>query len=140
MQLEILSFCDAATEHGGKLNILGATDTIMVPALPMKLPHCVIVLRFRVARIEEGEHTVKLMVIDMDGGAIMNVDGKMNIRLSSGISSAVNLIINFNNLELKESGEYSIEVAVDGIQMSSSPLYVKLAPQATLAEPKQDEK
>lgn len=136
MQLEILSFCDAATEHGGKLNILGATDTIVVPALPMKYPHCAIVLRFRVARIEEGEHTVKLMIIDMDGGAIMNVDGKMNIRLTSGMSSAVNLIINFNNLELKEAGEYSIEVAVDGIQMSSSPLYVKLAPQpAQLPQP-----
>lgn len=135
MQLEILSFCDAATEHAGKLNILGATDTLTVPALPCKFPHCAIVLRFRVSRIEEGEHTVRLMIMDMDGGSLMNVDGKMNIRLASGMSSAVNLIVNFNNLELKEAGEFSLEVAVDGIQMSSSPLFVRLAQPP--AEPKQ---
>lgn len=129
MQLEIVTFCDAATEHAGKLNILGATDTIVVPTLPFKYPHCAIVLRFRVSRIEEGEHTVRIMIMDMDGGSLMNMDGKMNIRLASGMNSAVNLIINFNNLELKEAGEYSLEVAVDGIQMSSVPLFVKDAQQ-----------
>ena len=28
MQLEIITFCDAATEYGGRLNILGATDSL----------------------------------------------------------------------------------------------------------------
>lgn len=130
MQLEILSFCDAAAEHAGKLNIIGATDTILVPTLPTRYARCSIVMRFRVSRIEEGEHSVRLMIIDMDGGALMNVDGKMHIRLTSGVSSAVNLIVNFNNLELKEAGEYAIEVAVDGMQLSSTPLYVRLAQSA----------
>ena len=129
MQLEILSLCDAATDYAGKLNLLGATDTIFAPTLPFKYPHCAIVMRFRVARIEEGEHVVKLMIMDMDGGVIMDVNCQMNIRLKSGMSSAVNLIMNINNLELKEAGEFSIEVAVDGIQMSSSPLFVRLAQQ-----------
>lgn len=84
-------------------------------------------MRFRVTHIEQGEHAVKLVILDMDGGTIMDVNGKMNIKLAGGMSSAVNLIINFNNLELKEAGEYAIEVAVDGIQMSSSPLFVRLA-------------
>ena len=126
MQLEILSFCDAATDHAGKLNILGATDTIVVPTVPAVYPRCAIVMRFRVARVEEGEHTVRLMVIDMDGGAIMNVDGKMNIHLATAMTSVMNLIINFNNLELKEAGEYAIEVAVDGILIGSSPLFVRV--------------
>ena len=130
MQLEILSFCDAATDHAGKLNMLGATDTIYAPILPFKYPHCAIVMRFRVARIEEGEHMVKLMIIDMDGGTLMDINCQMKIQLRSGMSSAVNLIININNLELKEVGELSIEVAVDGIQMSSNPLYVRLAQKA----------
>ncbi|MBV7335673.1 hypothetical protein KFU94_46995 [Chloroflexi bacterium TSY] len=133
MQLEILSFCDAATDHAGKLNILGATDTIVVPSLPAQYPRCSIVMRFRVARIEQGGHTVKLMILDMDGGAVMDVNGKMNIKLAGGMSSAVNLIINFNNLELKEAGEYAIEVAVDGIQMSSSPLFIRLAQRSETA-------
>ena len=132
MQLEILSFCDAATDHAGKLNILGATDTLVVQTLPAVYPRCSIVMRFRVSRVEEGEHDVRLIIVDIDGNTIMNVNGKMNIRLTSGMSSAVNLIINFNNLELKEAGEYAVEVAVDGIQLASTPLYVRLTqPEST---------
>ena len=37
----------------------------------------------------------------------------------------MNLIINAVNLEFKEFGEYAIEVAVDGIQVGSSPLFVR---------------
>lgn len=126
MQLEILTFCDAAAEYGGRLNILGAADTIIVPDLPIKYPHCALVARMRAARIEEGDHTVRLMIIDADGGAILNVDGKMSIRFASGMGGAVNLIINAQNLEFKAAGEYAIELAVDGIQLGSSPLYVRL--------------
>lgn len=126
MQLEILTFCDAAAEYGGRLNILGAADTLLVPDLPVKYPHCALVARMRAARIEEGEHTVRLMIIDADGNALVNVDGKMNIRFAGGQGGAVNLIINAQNLEFKEAGEYAIEIAVDGIQLGSSPLYVRL--------------
>lgn len=126
MQLEILTFCDAAAEYGGRLNILGAADTLLVPDLPVKYPHCALVARMRAARIEEGEHTVRLMIIDADGNALVNVDGKMNIRFAGGVGGAVNLIINAQNLEFKEAGEYAIEIAVDGIQLGSSPLFVRL--------------
>jgi hypothetical protein len=126
VQLEILTFCDAAAEYGGRLNILGAADTIIAPDLPVKYPHCALVARMRAARIEEGDHTVRLMIIDADGGAILNVDGKLSIRFAGGMGGAVNLIINAQNLEFKQAGEYAIELAVDGIQLGSSPLYIRL--------------
>lgn len=126
MQLEILTFCDAAAEYGGRLNILGAADTIIAPDLPVKYPHCALVARMRAARIEEGDHTVRLMIIDADGGVILTVDGKLSIRFAGGMGGAVNLIINAQNLEFKQAGEYAIELAVDGIQLGSSPLYVRL--------------
>jgi hypothetical protein len=126
VQLEILTFCDAAAEYGGRLNILGAADTIIAADLPVKYPHCALVARMRAARIEEGDHTVRLMIIDADGQAILNVDGKMSIRFIAGLGGAVNLIINAQNLEFKTAGEYAIELAVDGIQLGSSPLFVRL--------------
>jgi hypothetical protein len=126
VQLEILTFCDAAAEYGGRLNILGAADTIIAPDLPVKYPHCALVARMRAARIEEGDHTVRLMIIDADGGVILTVDGKLSIRFAGGMGGAVNLIINAQNLEFKQAGEYAIELAVDGIQLGSSPLYVRL--------------
>jgi hypothetical protein len=80
----------------------------------------------RAARIEEGDHTVRLMIIDADGRAILNVDGKLAIRFAAGAGGAVNMIINAQNLEFKDPGEYAIELAVDGIQLGSSPLFVRL--------------
>lgn len=126
MQLEILTFCDAATEYGGRLNILGALDTLVVNMLPFRLPHSTLVVRMRAARIEEGDHAVRLMIIDADGRSLLNVDGKISIRFASGASAAVNLIVNAQNLEFKEVGEYALEVAVDGIQLGSSPLFIRL--------------
>ena len=125
MQLEIITFCDAATEYGGRLNILGATDSLAAIELPVRHPHSSIVVRLRAARIESGEHTVKLMIINLDSQPILNIDGKMNVQFASGSGGAVNLIINAVNLEFKEFGEYAIEVAVDGIQVGSSPLFVR---------------
>jgi hypothetical protein len=126
LQLEILTFCDAAAEYGGRLNILGAADTIVANDVPAKYPHCAIVARLRAARIEEGDHTVRLIIIDADGQPILNVDGKISIHFASGTSAAVNMIISAQNLEFKEAGEYAVEVAVDGIQLGSSPLFVRL--------------
>lgn len=128
MQLEILTFCDAATDHAGKLNILGATDSLVVPGVPLVFARCCIVMRFRVSRVESGDHTVRLMIIDVDGRTIMNMDGKMGIHMTSAMTSAVNVIINLTNLEFQEAGEYAIEVAVDGIQIGSSPLFVRVQP------------
>jgi hypothetical protein len=125
VQLEILTFCDAAAEYGGRLNILGATDTIIAIDLPLKFPHCAIVARLRAARIEEGDHTMRLMIIDADGAPILNLDGKMAIRFGVGMNGVVNLIINAQQLEFREAGEYAIEIAVDGIQIGSSPFYVR---------------
>lgn len=125
MQLEILTFCDAATEYGGKLNLLGATDTIVAPMIPFKYPACSVVARMRAARIEEGSHAVRLMIIDADGQPILNVDGKMEIRFHQGIGGAVNMIINAHQLEFKSTGEHAIEIAVDGIQLGSSALFVR---------------
>ena len=130
MQLEILTFCDAAAEYGGRLNILGAADTIIANELPSKYPHCALVARLRAARIEAGEHTVRVMVIDADGQPLLNVDAKLNIRFTNEQGGAVNLIINAQNLEFKLAGEYAIEIAVDGIQIGSSPLFVKLRERA----------
>lgn len=124
MQLEILTFCDAAAEYSGRLNILGATDNIVTQVLPLKYPHCAVVARLRAARIEEGSHTMRMMIIDADGQPILNVEGKMEIRFRQGMGGAVNLIINAQQLEFQEAGEYALELAVDGIQLGSSALFI----------------
>jgi hypothetical protein len=128
MQLEILTFCDAAAEYAGRLNLIGATDTLLVPVTPFRYAHCAIVLRVRAARIEEGDHTVRIMIIDADGNPRLNVEGKLPVRFPHSAGGALHLIINAQNLEFAGEGEHSIEVAVDGIQLGSSPLFVRAQP------------
>ncbi len=125
MQLEILTFCDAAAEYGGRLSILGATDNLTSDEIPFRYPHCALAVRLRAARVEQGHHNVRLMVIDADGEPILNIDGGMDVNVSSTIGSSMHLIVNAQNLEFKREGEYAIEVAVDGIQLGSSPLMVR---------------
>ncbi|MGL4648529.1 MAG: DUF6941 family protein [Caldilineaceae bacterium] len=134
MQLEILTFCDAAVEYAGRLNLLGASDTVIAGELPFRYAHCALAMRLRAARIEQGDHTVRVMIINADGEPILNVQGQMSVRLNSGSSGAMHLIINAQNLEFAAEGEHSIEVAVDGIQLGSSPLYVRLQSSLRAAE------
>ena len=128
MQIEILTFCDAAAEYGGCLNIIGATDTVIVPEIPFRYQRCAIVCRFRVTRVEEGQHAVRLVIIDADGRTLVQLDGQIDVRLGKQLTDAVNVVVNvvvnLNTIELADSGEYAIEVAVDSIQIGSSPLFV----------------
>lgn len=126
MQIEIITFCDAAKDYFGRVSIIGATDTIVGGSFPMQIDHCALVMRFRVSRIEEGKHQVRVVIMDTDGKAVVNLDGQMNIRFPEGASSAgANLVININGLRIQGPGEHSINVAVDGIETGSAPLYVR---------------
>lgn len=124
MQLEILTFCDAAVEYSGRLNILGASDTIVLPKLPHRYPRCAVVCRFRVSRVEEGKHSVRLVIIDADGQTLVKLVGQVNVALGKRLTGAVNLIVNLATVEFKQAGEYAIEVAVGGVLIGSSPLFV----------------
>jgi hypothetical protein len=130
MQLEILTFCDAAVEYDGRLNLLGATDTISAPSLPFRYNQCALAMRVRAARIEEGDHTVRVMIIDADGDPIVSVEGALVVRFNQALGHAVggtmHLIIHAQNLEFRSAGEHAIEVAIDGIQLGSSPLFVRV--------------
>ena len=140
MQLEILTYCDAATEHAGRLNIVGATDTLLLNSVPGKIAHCAFVMRFRVARIEEGEHAVRVMVIDEDGGSLLNMEIKLNVRINSGMSGAINMIVNAQNLEFPETGEYAVEVAMDGILIGSTPLFIRSRLDEMIAQREEQER
>jgi len=130
MTLEIIALCDAATVSGGKLNILGAFDSIYANQVPLVHVQCTIALRLRFTRIEEGEHRIRLNVVDEDGHAIMpGLDGSVAVKFNTDDESAVaNLIINIQQLKLEKLGQYSVDLAVDGRHEASLPLLVKGAP------------
>ena len=127
MILEIFALCDAATVSGGKLNVLGAFDSIFATQVPVAHAQCALALRIRFARIEEGEHRLRLNISDEDGKPIMpGLEGVLNVNFTGDDDSAVtNFIINIQQLKLEKFGAYSLDLAVDGRHESSLPLLLK---------------
>ena len=106
MKLEVFCLCDAATVAGGKLNILGAFDSLFANQIPAVHSQCAIALRMRFTRIEEGDHRIKITVVDEDGKSVMPaLEGKMSVRFGAEDDSSVaNFIINIQQLKLEKFG------------------------------------
>ncbi len=129
MDVEAFLLCDAATEQRGKLNVLGAFDTVFAKEIPVVHPACAVAARLRFSKIEQGEHAVRICVIDQDGKEVVpKLDGKVSVRVGDEAgSAAINLILNFQRIKLPDYGEYRIDLIVDSEQKASLPLFIRSA-------------
>jgi hypothetical protein len=128
MNIEVFSLCDAATvDVAGKLNVLGAFDTIWSTGMPMVYPQCAVALRIRFQGIERGEHRVFVNFINVDGKPIVPAaNGVIKIGFPDDQrSGSANLVLNLQKLKFETYGEYSIDLAVDGRNEASLPLFVR---------------
>ena len=64
MNIQVAVLCDAATDDNGKLNLLGAFDTIYAEPLAAIHPQCAIALRVTFTGADEGIHKLKLNSTD----------------------------------------------------------------------------
>ena len=127
MNIQVAVLCDAAADYNGKLNLMGTFDTIFTPKLPAIHPQCSIALRITFDRIEEGAHKLRLNFVDEDGKLIMpSMDAPVDITFPTDSTFVSrNFIINIQQLKFELAGLYSIDVALDGRQLTSIPLAVK---------------
>jgi hypothetical protein len=126
MQLEIFTLCDAATEHAGKLNIIGTFDALRALEAPVSHPQCAIAGRLRFEEIEEGEHRVNLTFADEDGNVVMpKFDSTLTVKFHPGQRTVTShFVMVIQQVRLPKFGEYTIDLAIDGRQLGSLPLYV----------------
>ena len=72
MNIQVAVLCDAATDdNSGKLNLLGAFDTIYAQQMPAVHPHCSVAMRGTFMPGDEGTRKLTLSFINADGVAIM---------------------------------------------------------------------
>src|ERR1041385_8040868 len=124
MHIEIFSLCDAATvDAGGKLNILGAFDTLYASQMPIVYPQFTIALRIRFSSSERGNHNVAFNFIDIDGKHILSpASGVISVDFQNAQTSvSTNSIINVQMVKLEKYGEYSLDLAIDGRSEASLP-------------------
>jgi hypothetical protein len=126
MNIEAFLLCDAATDSQGKLNLLGAFDSFFVNEVPAVHPHCAVVLRLRVDRSEQGEHTITLHLIDEDGKHVMQpLEGRLRVQAAQSQTATSNLILNMQGLKLPRFGELAFHLHIDGKPAGSLPLYIR---------------
>ena len=131
MNIQVAVLCDAATDDNGKLNLLGAFDTIKTPQLPAVHPQCSIALRVTFFNGDEGKHNLELNFVDADGRPIMRnfppiaVDVTLPEDMHFGTR---NFIVNIQQLKFDNPGLFSIDIRVDGQPQASIPLLVKHEP------------
>ncbi|RQW77471.1 MAG: hypothetical protein EHM51_01715 [Geobacter sp.] len=129
MVTEVFVICDAANDSHGKLNILGAFDTIVANEFPFVHPHCAIALRLRYDRKDSQESRIKLAIQNVAGDMVVtSIDTVVKRGTSSNPTSSANLIVNINSLRFEKPGEYSIVLHFEGMPAAIIPLYVRSAP------------
>jgi hypothetical protein len=127
MNIEAFLLCDCATQGEGKLNVLGAFDMMHCSQMPYVHPACAVVLKVRFQKIEEGDHPVRIQIIDQDGKNIgPKLEGTTSIQIPPGLDSAGSiLILNIQGLRIEQYGTYRIDLAIDGNVQASLPLRVE---------------
>lgn len=133
MNIQVAVLCDAATDDNGKLNLLGAFDTIYAQKLPAIHPQCSIALRITFTSVDEGSHKMRLNFVDADGRSVMpSIDIPVEVLLPGEAHVGTrNFIVNIQQLKFDTPGLYAIDVALDDDLQASIPLMVKhVSPEA----------
>ena len=132
MNIQVAVLCDAATEDNGKLNLLGAFDTIFAPQLPAVHPQCAVALRVTFMSGDEGARKLKLNFVDADGKSIMTpIEIPVAVSLpDEALFLTRNFIVNIQQLKFAEEGLYSVDVRLDDKSQAGIPLSVKLVERA----------
>jgi hypothetical protein len=132
MDIEAFLVCDAATNQSGKLNVLGAFDCIIPPAMPHVHPQFAIALRVRFKKSESGNHPFRITVVDEDGKAIMPpLNGNVSVQIAAAEEHAtVNITLTANQIKFEKYGRYSVDLTIAGRACGSLPLFVKPPPTA----------
>jgi len=136
MNIQVAVLCDAATDDNGKLNLLGAFDTIYARELPAVHPQCSVALRVTFFSGDEGKHTLRLNFVDADGGSIMPDFPPIPVEvvLPDDVHFGTrNFIINIQQLKFEEPGLYSVDISLDDQSAANIPLLVKHVPPAQTA-------
>lgn len=128
MDVQVAALCDSAADYNGKLCLLGTFDTITARALPVVHPYCSIAIRIKFSKVEEGNHKLKIGIIDDDGKLVMpGIEASMELTIPEGLFFVSrNMVLNIQQLKFEREGQYSIEIAIDGRLEASIPLQVKI--------------
>ncbi len=132
MDVPVAVLCDAATDYGGKLNLLGAFDAIMAREFPMVHPSCMLAVRVIFEPYEMGEHRLVVKLTDEDGMEVIDpLEAQAVVKWPPGRPTTFvsrNLIVGMKRLKFARPGRYELKVMIDGHHLATAPLLIMAAP------------
>ncbi|MGE3857943.1 MAG: hypothetical protein AB7G21_13380 [Dehalococcoidia bacterium] len=130
MRVEYAFLCDAATEHGGKVNALGiGIDHLGVSTLPATHPRLSLVAHLRFEEAEDGADAVVPFVVkmvDADGrDVIPPVEGRFQVQAAPGRRlEGANLLVDLVNLQFTGTGPHEVQLWSEGDVIATLPIEV----------------
>ena len=126
MELLIATLCDSASESQGKLNVIGAFDTIVAQRFPAGFSFT-LALRFCFNAQDHGEHKFSIR-LEEEGGEPAPApadEASMTVNMPEGAAgfSTQNMIHPLQGT-VQKAGIYRFDVRYDGEVLASVPLRV----------------
>jgi hypothetical protein len=135
MELLVATLCDTAVENQGKLNVLGAFDTIVAQSFPAGFSFN-LALRFSFTKADEGGHKFSIMFVDeSEPASETNQDeSDMQVNMPEGATgySTQNLITPLQGT-IAKAGIYHFAIRFDGVVLVRVPL--RVIAQSDLTQP-----
>ncbi len=127
MKMLIAAVAEHAWVEGGCLSICRSFDTVNAAQFPFKMPRISIALKLLIDRTEVGEHKLKIMLANSDGGKVMDADINMNVQVppESVPESSFSFALNGQNILFQKFGDYVVSILVDNRLEASIPIYVR---------------
>jgi hypothetical protein len=127
MRVEYAFLCDAATEHGGKVNALGiGIDHLGVSTLPATHPRLALVARLVFEDAEGMAVPFVVKMVDADGrDVIPPVEGRFQVEAAPGRRlDGASLLVDLVNLQFTSTGPHEVQLWSGGEILATLPLEV----------------
>lgn len=127
MRVEYAFMCDAATEHGGKLNALGiGVDHIGVTGLPATHPRLALVARLVFEDAAGSAVPFRVEMVDADGQHVVApVDGLFHVEAAPGRRlDGASLLVELVNITFTTIGPHEVRLSSNGAAVATLPLEV----------------
>lgn len=141
METLVATLCDSAVENQGKLNVIGAFDTIVAQSFPAGFSFT-LALRLSFTAADHGSHkfSVRLVEVGVADSGDKNEESDMQVNMPAGTPGfSTKNIINPLQGTVKKAGIYYFDVRYDGKVLARVPLRVisqqELQGQAPAAAP-----
>lgn len=137
MHISFAVFADAANlSQEGKLNILGVFDAVQVAGLPTIHPRTHFVVRLKADSTDTGQHKLSFRWLSPFDEELWSSSGEMTVAPAPNPVFEVDLpIIAVVDLPLNVTGQYTMQVTLDGEPTTAARLLVNGPAQTMMSGP-----